>query len=403
MKNLKILTVLLIALGSIIGATSCGNSETGDTTTTTAPAAPAAAATVPVRVTALSQRTFTDFLRVKGSLEAKNKATISSRVTGTILEVKADIGDQVKAGQVLFTIDPRTYQDGVEVAAATVKAQQAAVKVAEANVVKAQAELHKATLDQQRFQRLFDKKQVSSNELEQYQLAFEQAKSGLAYAEASLESQKAQVALAEATLAIKQKDLEDTVIKAPFDGAIASRLHDPGEEIDGHTAVFTLVDTRVLRATAALPAAYYNSIVTGKTTLELAVDGKVYPHKVLITEKSPVVETGLRTFTIKAQIQNDHPKNPLVPGVLTDMAVALKQSTGFALPDLVPIRRESGTLIFTVVDGKAKAIAVSLGLEEDGLVEIHADQLTQGMPIITDGQYLVQDNTPVAVANPITE
>lgn len=400
MKTLFTNTALAIALGCLAtGFASCGNKAKSSSSSEAASDAKDDRQTVLVRTGILQKRLLHELLQVNGTLESKDKAVISSRVGGTIAEVNFDLGDTVKAGEVLFRIDDRSYRDAVQVAAATLAAQEAAVKVAQANLSKAQAELHKADLDALRFKRLHDSGNASSNELETYQLSQERAKSGVDYAQASLQAQIAQVELAKATLAIKQKDLEDTVIKAPFDGRIAARMHDPGEEVAARTGVFSLIDPGIVRAALSLPSEYYGRIEPGETAIQLEIGGRKYGRQVKVTSKSPAIETGLRTFEIKAEFSNDDPEL-LVPGAMLSASIQLSSREAFAVPLEVPLKRESAVVLFAVDEGKARALAVTTGIEESGWVEVDGEQLAEDMQYVVDGQFQIDDGTPLRIAEP---
>lgn len=390
MKKMLFFTTAAVASLLLMFTTGCADSNSESSARTNA------VTTVYVKAAPLQKRQMVDALMVNGTIEAVNKATISSRVGGTIESIAVDEGDSVRKGDLLFRIDQRSYRDAVTVAQATLEAQQAAVKVAEAQLDKAKAELHKAKLDRERFQRLFDQGNASANELENYQLGFERARTGVDYAAAYLNSQQAQVKLAAATLAIKEKDLQDTEIRAPFDGRIASRNHDPGEEIGAEQAVLYLVDASRLRATASIPAEFYSRIRQNESRIKVTVNGRDIPGEFPVTDKLPVIETSLRTFGIKAEVKDDG-SGSIVPGALAGISIILDAKEAFALPIAIPVTRTSGSLLFTVVDGKAKSIQVTTGITSDGQVEVRSPELQEGMTIITEGQYQISDGTPVQV------
>jgi RND family efflux transporter MFP subunit len=296
---------------------------------------------------------------------------------------------------VLFTIDDQSYRDKVAVAQATLAAQTAAVEVAKAQAEKAQANFHKASLDVERFRRLFEKQNVSANELETYTLRYEAAKADLSLANSNVAAQEAQVELAKASLAICRKDLDDCTIKAPVDGCVSRRLHDPGEEVAKKDTVVTIVDTSRLRVVAALPAEHYNAIQPGKTVLRVtAEDGT--SRDVVVTDKNPVIEAGLRTFELRALFDNDG-EGSFVPGALVGVAVEMKRVRGYGIDISVPVRRKAGTILYTVENGRAKAIPVETGISQDGMVHVAADGLDAEMPIIVEGQYMIQDGDAVKV------
>ena len=349
-----------------------------------------------VKTTSLGKRSMAEVLSVNGTVEAVQKAVISSRVSGTIEEIAVDEGAAVRRGELLFRIDQSTYRDAVTVAQATLEAQEAAVKVAAAQLEKAKAELHKATLDLERFRRLHKDGNTSSNELETSQLNFQRAKAGVDYADSYLASQQAQVKLAAANLAIREKALQDTVITAPFDGRISRRLHEPGEEVGAEQPILHLVDDTRLRATASLPAEFYSRVQSGASKLTLTLNGRPVPGEWTVSDKLPVIETALRTFGIKADIPGK-PEIGLVPGALAGMEIVLKREDSFALPLQIPVIRSGGSLIFTIEEGMAKAITVTTGITHEGWVQISAPELHEGMTVISDGQYQITDGAPVQV------
>ena len=149
-----------------------------------------------------------------------------------------------------------------------------------------------------------------------------------------------------------------------------------------------------MRAVASLPAEYYSVIRPGETVLRMTLAGNDGSWEVKVTDKSPVIEKGLRTFQVRGTFGNPD-KNLLVPGQLVDLAVNLKQSHGLGVPLIVPVRRASGLLLYTVVDGKAKEIAVTEGISEDGVLEVSGEGLSADLPIVFEGQYMIQDGEPV--------
>ncbi len=343
----------------------------------------------------LQERDFTRYLTLKGTLEAKTQTTVSTRVGGTLKEVCAEVGDRVQAGQKLFSLDDRTYRDQVEVAEATLAARQSAVAVSQAQLEKAQASFHKASLDVERFRRLFEKQTVSSNELETYTLSYEASSADLSLAKANLSAAEAQVRLAEASLSIAKKNLEDCTILAPISGCVAARLQEPGEEVRVEAPVFKLLDPAALRVVAFLPAAYYAKILPGKTEL-LVEDGNGVQKAILVTDKSPLIQSSLRTFQVRGELTAGE-GDALVPGQLVEVSVALEKSHGFGVPLSVPVRRVSGLLLYRVENGRAVALPVEEGITQDGVVEVRGEGLSAGLSVVVDGQYMIQDGDAVQV------
>ena len=388
MKNLH-LCMLAILAGAVL--VSCGAKKEASAKETSEEFKG-----TPVVLAPLAERDFVRYLTLKGSLEAKERVMVSARVGGTLEKVLVEEGDTVQEGQVLFVMDQRTYRDQVLVAEATLAARQSAVSVARAQEEKAQASLHKATLDVERFRRLFQKGNVSANEKETYELNFQAATADFALAQANVAAEEAQVRLAEASLSIARKSLEDCTVKAPMAGRISARLQEPGQELGVATPVVEVVDPLRLRAVVSLPADYYAVVKPGETVLRLG-DGKGRTLKeVTVTDKSPDIQPGLRTFQVRGLFTVAEGEE-LVPGQLVDIAVELERSHGFAVPLSVLVRRTSGLLLYTVVENMARAIPVQEGITQDGMVEVSGEGLSAGQEIVVEGQYMIQDGDAVLV------
>ncbi len=389
MKHLRWYIVVVLA-GAFLA--SCGGKKGGASVQETSEEYQG----TPVVLAPLTERDFTRYLTLKGSLEAKDRVVISARVGGTLESVLVEEGDMVQEGQVLFVMDQRTYRDQVLVSEATLAARRSAVEVARAQVEKAQANLHKATLDVERFRRLFEKGNVSSNEKENYELNFQAATADFALAQANVAAEEAQVRLAEASLSIARKSLEDCTVKAPMAGRVSARLQEPGQELGVATPVVEVVDPLRLRAVASLPADYYAFVKPGETLLRLG-DGKGKVLKeVKVTDKSPDIQPGLRTFQVRGLFSVEEGED-LVPGQLVEVSVALEHSHGFAVPLSVPVRRATGLLLYTVVEGQARAIPVREGITQEGMIEVSGEGLTLGGEIVVEGQYMIQDGDAVLV------
>ena len=128
------------------------------------------------------------------------KVELSTRVPGVVEEVKVKAGQRVKKGEVLVRLNNVIFQ--------------ARVKEAQAEVDRNQVDEEDAKRDLDRAEELYRRTVTSTTELEAARLKYDRATAGLA--------------AAQARLAIAQKNLSDTVLKAPFNGVVAERLAEPG-------------------------------------------------------------------------------------------------------------------------------------------------------------------------------
>jgi RND family efflux transporter MFP subunit len=136
-------------------------------------------------------------------LQWSQRVELAAPTSGIVQTVHVNVGDRVKKGQALVTLDPSVYR--------------AAVTEAQADVVRAQAEEADAKRNLDRIQELYNRTVISTTELEQAQVRQVRAKT-------QLESAKAR-------LAASQTRLRDTSVRAPFDGIVLVRQVEPGQAL----------------------------------------------------------------------------------------------------------------------------------------------------------------------------
>ncbi|MBZ0091391.1 MAG: efflux RND transporter periplasmic adaptor subunit, partial [Sulfuricellaceae bacterium] len=140
---------------------------------------------------------------VPAVLQWSQRVELSPRVSGLVASVAVNVGDRVKAGQALLTLDNRLYQ----------------AKVAEGAAAKRRlsSEAAQAKIDLGRVQELYDRTVISTSELDQAKLRNNRT--------------QAQLREAEARLAQDSKDLADATLRAPFAGVVVERRVEPGQNV----------------------------------------------------------------------------------------------------------------------------------------------------------------------------
>src|SRR5438046_8823577 len=144
-----------------------------------------------------------------GHVTARRQATVSSKVTGKVVEVMVEEGMKIEAGQILARIDSSNVEKGLRLAEAQSESTRKALDETKANLEQAERELV-------RFAQLAANKVASQSELDR---AEAEAKS----LSARLEKQKADVVVSERDIAQWQQQLDDTTIRAPFAGIVTSK------------------------------------------------------------------------------------------------------------------------------------------------------------------------------------
>jgi HlyD family secretion protein len=199
-----------------------------------------------------------------GTLEAKQKAIISPKISGRLQEVRVDQGDTVQAGDVLFQLDDTELNQQVEVAKVGVAAAKAGLNRFEADQNQAQAVLKQAEQNHERMAMLAKSNAVSATDVDKAREQMDVALAGVARADAALLEAKQQELVAESTLAFHQARLADTVVAAPFSGLIVQRYRDPGAIAVPGSPVLSLISIEVLWVSAWVDETEMSRIAVGQ-------------------------------------------------------------------------------------------------------------------------------------------
>ena len=230
-----------------------------------------------------------------GFVEAQQEANITANVSGKITSKNFNGGDWVEAGQVLFSIDQRTYR--------------ANVLNAQAGVASARTELARLETDAQRYAKLYEQHAVSR---QAYDLALAQRDQ----AQAAVKAQ-------EALLENAQISMGDTDVRAPFAGKISTSDLSVGNYVTaGQSVLATMSNTNPVRIkisiseneNLALAKAHTDAGVNSLQDLKLVLsDGTVYEGSGAVDQVNREISGNTGALTLKARFSND--SNILLPGM----------------------------------------------------------------------------------------
>lgn len=176
-----------------------------------------------------------------GTVEARVLTRVGFKVTGTLAELRADHGDEVKTGDVLARLDRSEQEARVAKAQAQLSSAEAAVRVAEAAARKAAAVVSQRSQTNQRRQALLARQAVSVEAAEEAQANEATAVADFAVAESEIASAKAKLDDARAQYEYEKVVLSQHELRAPFDGVIVTRARELGAVLGGGEALFTIV------------------------------------------------------------------------------------------------------------------------------------------------------------------
>lgn len=316
-------------------------------------------------------------LALSGSLRAVQQAIVKARLAADVREVVVREGEAVKAGQVLVRMDATEYQARVEQARGNL------------NAALAQRDIANKTRDNNRA--LLEKGFISRN-------AFDNAASQLAVAEANVEA-------ARGALDQVKKLLNDTVIRAPITGLIASRSVQPGEKVSPDNRLLEIVNLDLMEMEASVPTNDIARVVVGQQ-VRLRIEGLPDAFSGRVTRINPATQPGSRSILVYVQIAN--PQHILRVGMFAEAQLSLlTKKNVLALPQSAIHKDSNGATVYVIDNGKLLKAPVTLGIEgrsgETPLVEISGGLAFGAQVVRSDMGNLLQGTAvrvvPAANAN----
>ena len=300
-------------------------------------------------------------LDATGYVKARRYATVSSKVTGKVIEVLVEEGMSVEKDQIVARLDDSNTRK-------TLALYQAELVSAKTQVTETRARLTEAKLTWERTTELAAKQLVSTAELDR-------AKANYDSLQAQLANREAGVVLAERRIAIEQQYLDDLELRAPFAGVVISKDSQPGEMISPvsagggftRTGICTLVDMASLEIEVDVNEAYIQRVrpeQAVQATLEAYPDWKIPARVIAII---PTADRQKATVRVRIAFQE------LDPRILPDMGVkvafmsgepasqGVAQQQGIRVPASA-VRTQGGErIMFVVKDNIAHQRVVQLG------------------------------------------
>lgn len=312
-------------------------------------------------------------LNASGYVTARRRATVSSKITGKVMEVNVEEGMAIKEGQVLARLDDAQFKASLALAEAQTEAARWSVRESEVRLAEARLALDRS-------QKLVADKLVTAAELDTAQA---QVDSLIARIDASRE----QVRVAERQIEVERTNLDNTVVRAPFSGIAVSKDAQPGEMVSPvsagggftRTGICTIVDMRSLEIEVDVNESYINRVRDKQpvaAVLNAYPDWQI-PARVITT----VPKADRQKATVLVRIGFDQ----LDPRILPDMGVKvtfLKEADAAAAQQsvravmLVPknaIKTDNNTsYAFVVVNGVVDRRAVTVGGVDGDRTEVLA-------------------------------
>lgn len=306
-------------------------------------------------------------LNATGYVVAQRKAALSSKATGRLEWLGVLEGSHVKKDEVVARLENRDVS-------ATLGQAEANVRLAQANLLQGEAELADAKNAWQRSKDLLQQKFIAA-------AAYDAALARYNKAKAAISAQRASIAAAQANARAAQVGVDQTLIRAPFDGVILTKNANEGDNItpfssaaDSKGAVVTIADMETLEVEADVSESSLSRIRTSQPA-EIQLDA--FPELRLsgtVSRMVPTVDRSKATLLVKIRFNDRDPR------VLPDMSAKVAFLSKPVPPeDRAPVtavqpgaivQRDGKSVAFLVVDDKAAMTPVSQGRKVGELVEV---------------------------------
>ena len=339
-----------------------------------------------VRIETVRERTgggSSAVLNASGYVAARLRATVSSKITGKVVEVLVEEGMKVRKGQVLARLDDSTARANL----ALTRAQLAAARQTLSEI---EVRLKEANLTLGRTRELVAEGVSSRAELDTAQAEADSLKARLALG-------GEEVVVAERQVSLRQRELEDTVIRAPFSGVAISKDAQPGEMISPvsagggftRTGICTLVDMTSLEIEVDVNESYIARVQPDQQ-VEAILDA--YPDwRISATVITTVPAADRQKATVRVRIAFDQ----LDPRILPDMGVKVtflgqehareEKARPHLLVPRAALRREAGrTVVYVLNQDRVERRAVSVGAVQGEEVEVLSG-LSAGEQVVVEG------------------
>jgi multidrug efflux system membrane fusion protein len=373
----------------------------------------------PVEVTAAVQKIVPVQLRAIGNVQPYSTISVKSRIAGQLIRVYFKEGQDVKTGELLFTIDPRPFESALKQAEANLERDMAQVKQAEAELEKnialvreAESILEKDTaqaknaeVEARRYEFLVEKKVVAKQQYDQFRTnaealdasvradkaSLESAKAAVRESQAAVENAKATVRADRAVVENARIQLGYCSIRSPMDGRTGSLIVQEGNMIkENDIAMVVINQITPIYVAFSLPEQYLAKIkkymAGGKLKVEAVIpNDDARPENGIISFIDNTIDTTTGTIRLKGTFANIQKR--LWPGQFVRVVLTLaEEPNATVVPSQAIQTGQEGQYVFVVkpdLTVESRPVVLGLVLNNETVIQ---KGLNPGENVVTDGQ-----------------
>ena len=327
------------------------------------------AAEIPtVSVAAASRESLAKTLTLTAEFTPFQEVDVMAKVSGYIQKIHVDVGDSVRPGQLLATIESPEMRDDLTRAGASIQRNRADLQRAADEVKRAESGYAMAHLTYSRLANVMKSQPglVAQQEVDDAQAKEQMAASQVAAAKSTLSTAEEQIKVSEADQTKSRTMLDYTKVVAPFDGVVTKRYADNGAMIQAGTSsrsqampVVRISQNHLLRLVLPVPESAAGLVKPGRE-VEVRVPALTASLTARVSRIADKVDTTTRTMRVEVDVPNGNGK--LIPGMYAEVTLKLTGKT-----DALTVPTQA---VKTAADGKRQVAIVSPG----GVVEIRQVQ-----------------------------
>lgn len=357
---MKTKLILLVLLAGLLACPGCSPPQEEKA---------AAAKPRPVKIMVIQPRDLPIVVRAVGRLVPNREVVLSAQVSGIVQSYGVDTGDAVAPGQTVVTLDPVDYQ--------------LALNEARANLLAVRARFAAARNSFQRAAQLLPQKVITPEFYDKV--------------EAEYKAAQAAVSQAETMVDINQRRLAKAVIRAPFEGLVAHRMVEIGQNINIGDPVMAIADMARMRVKIFVNEQDYVHLDKADA---VRVRVEAYPEAAFVGQVDKIgVKADSHTNTFEVEILVANPNLFLKAGLTATVSITVDEiRNAIMIPQDCVLFRETRKEVFVVAgEDKAAAREVTLGRVDGSAVRILEGLAPGDKLVITGAQYL-KDGDRVAIA-----
>jgi RND family efflux transporter MFP subunit len=374
----------LFSICCIAIMTSCGRTNAGTQTSQVAPELPTVAVAKAIRTDLSSDLVLT------AEFEPFQEIDVMAKVSGYIKEINVDIGDRVKEGQLLATLEIPEMQDDLTRASAAIEEANAELATARDELQRAQSAHDMAHLS---YNRILDVSKKEPGLVPQQEV--DEAHSRDLVSEAQVSGAKSHITASEQRIRISQAEqgrfktvYQYAVITAPFAGVVTKRYANKGSLIQAGTAsqsqampVIRLSENSLLRLALPVPESAVASVHLGEPVdVKVSAANRTFPGRV--ARFADKVDSSTRTMKTEVDVPN--PALVLIPGMYAEVDLTTEQRTqALSVPaEAVDGSGDSASVDVVDSNGAIQVVPVRLGIESAQRIEVRSGDLKDGDNVV---------------------